>query len=647
MINSGRPRIEVAINTQAPIISGGLKGVAAIVAETERGEFGVSQLVRSWAEFEKYFGGLGENWSTPNATISPWLIMRMLALKTPLKITRVEHYTDIADKSTGTSVKATSSNSGLTHTAAQFGDFGMSITTSLAASGTKDYVDMAVSITRYSKLTKTYKDIPLIVSTALATLISATLEHCSVAAGTISMIDSVVTTGGYANGTAAAFGTFTWLTLVLTMDAASTISKAYSVSTFDVVLGGTYTFEHTVDSGSITGYSVELVTDNDGTETVVSNSIVLDATGEVQLKIEQSAVGAYLRISATAAAGALTLSAIALTLLKDSVTTVFSGGSYANASLTDSDFIGHADTATGIHAFDGDLDLYRIAIPHKAVPAIDLALAIYAATRGDLRAIVRTPVGLIAQGIIDYRNGTGVYSHTAIDTHYASMTTGGLSVRNPVTDAITEIPEVADIVGWKGFRDGKDNRDYRAWFNSAGSLYPIDALGVVYDLGTPARALDANDVSEAGVNSVINDSIYGVIPNDNRTLQTENTLLKHENISELAVYMVRTINILVAPFKSKPNDIENWKAIWRAVTPFLDTLVTQRAIREGYIYDGDQNIDTIDQAVVNDDPQVIDDGGYTAQIYFKPISALKYISIGLNLTETGVDLTLLAEQMNA
>jgi len=315
------------------------------------------------------------------------------------------------------------------------------------------------------------------------------------------------------------------------------------------------------------------------------------------------------------------------------------GGSYDSGNLVDDDFVGSATAATGIHAFAPVRDIWRIAIPHKSVPVIDIALADYAKMRQDLRAILRTPTGINGAGAIDYRNGTGIYSHTAIDTHFASMFTGGLQIKNAVTGVVEDIPETADILGLKAFRDNKNNFEYKPWFASAGPKYPIlNAVGVAYEFSTPARALEYDDVANVGINTVINDPDFGIVPND------KDTLLSHENVSELMVYMLRNIKILAKSEQFNPNDIDTWKAIHRKITPFLDGLVTGRAIWEGYLYQGDQDIDFIEDAVVNT-PEGIDAGGYTANIYVKPKVALKYIGINIVVTNSGVNLTELAEQL--
>ena len=311
------------------------------------------------------------------------------------------------------------------------------------------------------------------------------------------------------------------------------------------------------------------------------------------------------------------------------------GGTYDDANIVDADYLGNKYAGTGFYVFDDEDDFNRIAIPHRSIPAVDLALSAYVTAReATCRAIIKAPAGVSGEGAIDYRNGEGIYSHTPVDNHLVSMVFGDIKFKDPVTGEDKEYPALADVLAQKAIRDNR----YGEWFAAAGQLYPVpDALGMVYNLGSSGRAAEWKIVSNAGINAVIKHKDYGVIPYDNRTLQKKATLLSHENVSELIVHMVRTIKPLAESVTFQPNDIETWRAIYRRVTPFLDTLVDGRAIWEGYLYQGDQDADTLDDLKVNTTAD-IDAGGYKFKISFAPKVALKYINIVFNVTNSGVDL---------
>jgi uncharacterized protein len=509
----GRPRTETDIIDASVILKTGLKGVAGFIGETERGPVNTPKLVRNWDEYRKYFGELPEKWTTPKATLFPWLCKRALDGGAALVIVRVEHYTSIIDATTGTSLKPTKVVAGVTFTGTDVGDYKARVTVSNAASGAVDKFDILCELPASAVAPDVYKDIDKIVTAQIAEQFKNKIKFMEIGTGTLAI----------ASG--------------------STVS------------------------GDLTG------------------------------------------------------------------------GSYAFDDLVDADYIGDSISVTGIRAFDTNKQIIRIAVPHKAIGVIDNALAVYADLRKDIRALVRTPVGLNCAGILDYRNGSGSYSHTAIDTYRASMFTGGIMARNPVTNVLTEIPELADVVWIKAKKDNK----FAEWFAAAGSKFPVkDAAGVAYDLSSPARADEWNDVSKAGVNAVINHLEYGVCIWDNATLQKASTMLKHENVAELMVFLFRSLKPLVESLSFDPNDVETWKAIHRIVTKFLDNLVLGRAIQADYIYQGDQDIEKISDATFND-PNDVDAGGYKFRVFVKPISALKYIGIELVVTNSNVNLKELIE----
>ena len=159
-------------------------------------------------------------------------------------------------------------------------------------------------------------------------------------------------------------------------------------------------------------------------------------------------------------------------------------------------------------------------------------------------------------------------------------------------------------------------------------------LGVDYNLGSAARATEFDQVSNRGINAVIDDPDFGVVIWDNVTLWKEPTLLKHSNIADLLVYLNRELAPLIKSELFEPNDIETWKAIYRKVRPLLELIKERRGIWD-YLYQGDQLIDDIADAQVNT-PNNIDAGQYVFNLFIKPKAALKYIGIKVVVANSGV-----------
>lgn len=317
------------------------------------------------------------------------------------------------------------------------------------------------------------------------------------------------------------------------------------------------------------------------------------------------------------------------------------GGAQTIASIVAADYIGSEISSTGIRAFDEDTDFVRIAAPAIALPEVDAALVAYAELRGDCRAWLRTPTGIDGETAKDYRNGKGIYSHTAINSWYGSMVFGGLKVTDPLTGEIVVIPALADVLGAAGAKDVK-NLD---WFATAGQKRGriFNTHGVEYNLGSAGRASEFDALSLAGVNAVIDDKDFGVCYWDVNTLQKTDTMLKFESIGELLIYLSRALLPIAKAELFDPNDVDTWKTIWRKSTAILDQVKDARGIWD-YKYEGDQFIDSVDEAQVND-PLNIDSGKYVARIFIKPKAPMKYTLFQMVVTNSGVSFDLLTDEL--
>lgn len=305
------------------------------------------------------------------------------------------------------------------------------------------------------------------------------------------------------------------------------------------------------------------------------------------------------------------------------------------------DYIGDSAAENGIHAFDNDVDITKIAVPAKAIPEIDIALAAYADERGDIIALLRTPVGITGLVAVDYREGTGLYSHTPVNTWRAMMFTGGLKVTHPTTGANSNISELGDVTALFTKKDNAQGEWFSFSGRDRGSIK--NALGVVYNLGSSARRAEADLVDARGINVVIQHPSFGIVSWGNSTLYKSNTLLKKAEVAELMIFISRSLRPLVEVELFNPNDVITWKNIFRRVSVFMDYLKAERAIWD-YEFQGDQDIDKIEDAVVNT-PQGVDSGLYVFNLFVAPKVAMKYVGIRVAVTNSGVKFDTLAENL--
>lgn len=319
----------------------------------------------------------------------------------------------------------------------------------------------------------------------------------------------------------------------------------------------------------------------------------------------------------------------------------FSGGADTNAEVTNLDYIGNPVSGNGLHIFDNFGNFTKIAIPEMAVPEIDIALVKYVDTRKDCIALLRTPIGISGLKALDYRNGKGTYSHNPINSWRAFMFFGGLQITDTLTGGKKEISVIGDVIG---AISRKDNANYE-WFTFAGAKRGLisNAIGIDYNLASPARATEFDQVDLGGINAVVADKDYGLVIWGNNSLLRENTLLKHANVAELLTFLSRGLTPLIRSELFEPNDIATWKSIYRKVRPFMQTIKDKRGIWD-FKYEGDQNIDDIADAVVNS-PESVDNGEYHFVLWIKPKSALKYIGIKVVVTNSGVNFEVAGEQI--
>ena len=100
MALNGLDKTEINIQDLSVIVSAGLKGIVGVLGVTERGIVGKPVLIGSWLDFTREFGGL------LTTSDFPLLCRRSLEAGGLLKVCRVGHYTNLADKTTLTGVKA-------------------------------------------------------------------------------------------------------------------------------------------------------------------------------------------------------------------------------------------------------------------------------------------------------------------------------------------------------------------------------------------------------------------------------------------------------------------------------------------------------------------------------------------------------------
>ena len=624
-VPAGRARFESEIADLSILVATGLRGIAAVAGVTAWGEIGKSQLVGTWEEYKKYFGGF--------LALSdfPVYCKYMLDRGAKLRITPIRHFTDVSDKSTVDATKST----GNTTTSAVAETLAESTQTITTVGATNDVYSISTGGYTWT-YTQQAGDTPTLVAVGLKNAINAlSVVHGYVATNASGVVTTKapVGTGATANGQAVAF----------------------------TKTGGTGAITKTNFSGGVTALLYSGSID-------IESAFATDALDNSQIVVKDAATGAAGKIDIDVVISGfpslntqvknlnrtftdadkdkfnLASTHIKITSYSGDIangTTVLSGGALNISGINDVDYIGDAGAGTGIHGFDNDTDFWRIAVPEKATQNIDNALALYVEARQDCRSILRTPMGISGTLGIDYREKTNVFSGgTAIDSWRLSMTYGENLVAHPVTGLPVSIPAVC---AWLVAGAYTDNKSY-AWFASAGQKRGRIAgtLGVEYNLASPARTTEFDNVDVHGLNALVDDPDYGVVCWGNSTLQKADTLLKHENVANLMIFLSRSIRPLAKSELFDPNDIETWKAIYRKVKRLMDFVQKKRGVWK-WKYEGDQDIQDVSEAKVND-PNNIDSGQYVFNLWTAPKVGMKYAGMRVVVTNSGVSFEALSAE---
>lgn len=630
MQTSGLASTQFEVIDKSALTPTGLKGLTGFVGITERGQVGVPTLVSSWPDYLNKFGGLISESDFPE------YCKRTLEGGASLMVSRVGHYTNIMDASTLVGTKATL----------------VKATTATAETKATGTITIGASPVAGDKIEVTVNTpFPVIIANSIT--IAAAPTATTVAAQVVSAINAGTSSHGYTaantagvvtvtapTGSGALANAYTFAVAVTTVSttaatvvnfasgvtAISTVALTFSAASVGAWGNSLYAYAKAAISGTanlfdvtigLTGYNLDVIL----TDVPVNPTAPQIATYNSKLSGN----------------GLATITSI--TTMGAFVSAAFTSGAEDKSLVNVVDYIGDSSNGTGFHAFDQNVDIWKLAVPSITIPILDIALAAYADARADIMVLFRTPLNSTGNQALQYRLGSALanniaYSHAPVNSWRAMMFTGTLQVTDPTTGATKSFGETGDVAY---LISNKDNNAKGPWFSFSGPKRGIlkNVIGVVNNLRSTALKALADLVDINGINAIVNHETYGVASWGNGTLWRSNTLLKKAEVAELLIYLSRTLKPLVESETFDPNDIDTWKQIYRNVKPVLEQVKADRGVWD-YLYEGDQDIDNISQATVNT-TQNIDAGAYHFNLYIKPKVGMKYQLISCIVTNSGAN----------
>jgi len=319
---------------------------------------------------------------------------------------------------------------------------------------------------------------------------------------------------------------------------------------------------------------------------------------------------------------------------------VLAGGAQDVSLIDDTDYTGSAISSTGWHAFNDVVDSMRMFNIARPTHGAALGLMLYLEGRKDMRGRTYTPKGLTVSGLNDFRDGTGPYVHSPLDSYFLDLWVAEVNITDPHNVNVKEYPILGGGLqcGNRSKADNAKGEWYSDSGNDFGKIFGVNSLPL--NLGSPGNTFQYGAIYEKGVNAIINDESFKIVNWGNRTTLLDTTsLMSKANIADLVIFISREVKKIARKMNFKPNDILMFEELYRKVSPFIkDTLVAGRAIEGGTGSDrgegvwwhwlGDQFAKDLNDLKVNNKAEV-DAGKYRVRFAFKPIAANEYIGLDI------------------
>ena len=594
---SGAAKVNFNVQNLTDTVVTTTAGIGFVLGRSIRGPWAnPKDIFTSWPEFIKVFGGLSNDFETPKH------VKRILEGGGAIRFCRVGNYADISDAETLTAIKANILNTTeikLTGNLTTGGVYTLTI-------GQEEPVVINYTTSQANTLTA--------IANAIAT---GTGGNVNVEGNVIKILSSVTDVRVSSNNAENTFETINKPNGLI----ANITAKYAGADTNNIIimlepgsngqpnsfnLRVRHLFDNTVKEDyinitiptevfTVPGYQPDYLKD------IVNNSRYIDVTYP---------------------------SMWVLPVLTEAVTLRFTDGDDGN-DPTEADYIGDTNSGTGLHSFDDYDDSYYIGVLEN----IDIHNAgiSYADSRKDL-LYIRGLNSTDKAGLLAEKNADNM------DTQYVIYIGGKGLTRNPNTLAIENSSSVADTM----ILAINSDLAFGPWYSFGGPNRGVvkNVLGVNVNFGTPARSKDLDELANRGINMFINKNnstkFWG-----NFTGQSKYNQERFISIVKLIIYMQKSLRPTLETFLEEPNDFSTWKRIYYTVKPFLDGLITKRALYS-YEWLGDQDAKTLRELVIND-PTDVQNGKYKVRLNFKGINSLQDISIDMYLTPAGLDFELVTE----
>ena len=363
-------------------------------------------------------------------------------------------------------------------------------------------------------------------------------------------------------------------------------------------------------------FNISVIENGEEVETLEDMSL-----SESSDKYIENSGSTYLKIEITGTGGIPKAGTYALT------------GGDNGGDITDADYIGSASNTTGLHVFDDITNALQLAVPGVSSPAVITAGLAYCENRGDLLFVTETPFDLTPQEAVNFRLGSGVYTHAAFVSNYGAMYYPKLKIYDVARQKERYISPVGDVLGVMAINDYTANASYVPAGTRRGRV--LNALGIDVNVGSRGRLGEGNYICDNQVNPVCVFEDTGSVIWGAQTLQRQASLLREVSVRRMLIVVKKSVAAYARTYIHQPNDPKEWHMFYMGLEPKFREWKSQRWFYDYRIF-CDQNADSLEKAQLNT-PESVQRGEFRCWIFIKPVVGIKWVMVQAAITRLDAD----------
>lgn len=296
------------------------------------------------------------------------------------------------------------------------------------------------------------------------------------------------------------------------------------------------------------------------------------------------------------------------------------------------DYIGtyNSQSVTGLEAFANAeyVDVNLLMVPGVSDASVVNKMLTVCEDRHDCFAIIDPPYGLDVQGVIDWHNGTGTYTHQSFNTSFGALYWSWIQVYDPYNAQNIWLPPSGFVAAACAYTDYQN----APWWAPAGFVRGRILQALRLEMSPDLGQRDYLYGNQNAVNPIVNFVRDGITIWGQRTLQRMPSALDRVNVRRGLLYIEKIIATAMKYLTFDPNDKITWARAKALIEPALDYMKANRGLYEyGIICDETTNT-----------PYVIDNNEMHVKIWVKPTKAAEKIVLDFVILSTGATFTEIA-----